>query len=164
MKSIKVLAMTVVGLLFSTMSFADDIPIPVSQLPAPVKTFVKKHFQGKTIAYAEKDYSKYECHLSDGTQVDFYRNGTWKKVDTEYMSAVPGALVPATIKQYVKSSFPGMIITKIEKEHYGYDIELSNDFELKFNRQGVLLRMEGSDDRYDHYDIDDYDDRYDYDD
>ena len=142
MKRIKFLAMMLVGLMVSTMSYADDRPIPVNQLPASVKTFVQKHFQGKTIIYAEKDLTTYECRLSDGTQIDFYRKGDWKKVDTENMSAVPSALVPNTIKQYVNATFPGSIITKIEKERYGYDIELSNDLELKFNHQGALLRMD----------------------
>ncbi len=58
------------------------------------------------------------------------------------MSAVPAAIVPAAIKQYVNATFPGMVITKIEKERYGYDIELSNDLELKFNHQGALLSMD----------------------
>ena len=142
MKRIKFLAMMFVGLLFSTMSFADDRPVPVNQLPAPVHTFVKQHFQGQTILYAEKDNNHYECFLSDGTLLDFYRKGDWKKVDTENMSAVPAVLIPAVIKQYIKATFPGTIITKIEKERYGYDIELSNDLELKFNHQGVLLRMD----------------------
>ena len=136
MTRIMFLAMMLVGLMVSTMSYADDRPIPVNQLPAPVMTFVQKHFQGKTIIYAEKDNTTYECRLSDGTQVDFY------KVDTNDMSAVPSALVPNAIKQYVQSTFPGAKITKIEKERYGYDIELSNDLELKFNHQGVLLRMD----------------------
>ena len=34
------------------------------------------------------------------------------------------------------------MITKIDKERYGYDIELSNDLELKFNRQGALIGMD----------------------
>ena len=142
MKRIKFLAMMLIGLMVSTMSYADDRPIPVNQLPAPVMTFVQKHFQGKTIIYAEKDNTTYECRLSDGTQVDFYKKGDWKKVDTNDMSAVPSALVPNAIKQYVQSTFPGAKITKIEKERYGYDIELSNDLELKFNHQGALLRMD----------------------
>ena len=33
----------------------------------------------------------------------------------------------------------GAAVTKIDKEHYGYDIELSNGMELKFNHQGGLM-------------------------
>jgi len=31
---------------------------------------------------------------------------------------------------------------KIDKERYGYDIEISNDLELKFDRKGRLLEMD----------------------
>ncbi|MBQ7441272.1 MAG: PepSY-like domain-containing protein [Prevotella sp.] len=51
-------------------------------------------------------------------------------------------MIPEVIKQYVNENFPESIITKIEKERYGYDIELSNDLELKFNKQGYILRMD----------------------
>jgi hypothetical protein len=30
-------------------------------------------------------------------------------------------------------------VSKIDKERYGYDIELSNDLELKFNHQGAII-------------------------
>ena len=59
-----------------------------------------------------------------------------------YAEKVPTALVPAAIKQYVNSNYGNCMITKIDKERYGYDIELSNDLELKFNRQGALIGMD----------------------
>ena len=58
------------------------------------------------------------------------------------MTAVPAAIVPAAIQQYVSTSFPGTVITKIDKERYGYDIELSNDIDLKFNYQGAIIGMD----------------------
>ena len=44
--------------------------------------------------------------------------------------------------EYVKANFPGCIVTKVDKERYGYDIGLSNDLDLKFNYQGVLIGMD----------------------
>ena len=58
------------------------------------------------------------------------------------MTAVPEALVPQAIAQYVASNFPDAVVTKIDKERFGYEIELSNDLELKFNKAGVLLSMD----------------------
>jgi hypothetical protein len=58
------------------------------------------------------------------------------------MTVVPAALVPAAILQYVKVNFAGCSVTKIDKEHHGYDIELSNDLELKFNHQGMLVGID----------------------
>lgn len=128
-------------MLVSNVALADDTPIPVEQLPVAAKTFVQTNFQGKKILYAEKDWNSYECRLDDGTKIEFNRKGNWKKVDC-HMTAVPAAIVPQAIQQYVATNFAGCIITKIDKERYGYDIELSNDIDLKFNYQGVLIGMD----------------------
>lgn len=141
MKKIKFFLAALMCLLVSNAAMADDTPIPVEQLPAAAKTFVQTNFQGKRIIYAEKDWNSYECRLDDGTKIEFNRKGTWKKVDC-HVTAVPAAIIPAPITQYVETSFPGNIITKIDKERYGYDIELSNDIDLKFNYQGALIGMD----------------------
>ena len=56
--------------------------------------------------------------------------------------AVPASLVPAAIANYVKGNFPGTFIEKIDKERYGYEIELSNDLDLKFDKKGNLKRID----------------------
>ena len=121
--------------------YADDRPIPVEKLPAAAKEFVKTHFPKSKIIYAEKDWKRYETRLNDGTEIDFDSKGNWDKVDCK-MTAVPEALVPQAIAQYVASNFPDAVVTKIDKERFGYEIELSNDLELKFNKAGVLLSMD----------------------
>ena len=143
MKRINLFLAALVCLFVSTtVCHADDMPIPAAQLPAAVKNFVQKNFPGKSIAYAEKDAefsgTKYEVNLNDGTQIDFDRNGNWDKVDC-HMVAVPAALVPASIQQYVKATFSGASVVKIDKERHGYDVELSNGVELKFNHQGAFI-------------------------
>ena len=126
----------------SLSSFADDRVIPTQQLPAAAQTFVQNTFPGKGIAYAtiDRDFGKttYDVRLNDGTEVDFDSKGTWDKVDCGF-SAVPTQLVPEAIANYVKANYAGATIVKIDKERHGYDIELSNDLELKFNKQGQLI-------------------------
>lgn len=127
--------------LVSSNIFADDTPIPVEQLPEAAKTFVQANFKGQKIVYAEKDWNSFECRLADGTKIEFTKKGAWKKIDRK-AAAVPEAIVPASIQEYVKANYEGCIVTKIDKERYGYDIELSNDLDLKFNFQGVLIGMD----------------------
>ena len=126
----------------NTVCNAHDMPIPASQLPAAAKAFVQQNFPGRTIVYAEKDTefmkTKYEVSLNDGTEIDFYNNGTFDKVDC-HTAPVPASIVPAAIQQFVKANFAGAAVTKIDKERYGYDIELSNGMELKFNHQGGFM-------------------------
>ncbi len=141
MKRIHYFLLTLVCLFTSSMAMADDVPIPVEKLPTEAKTFIKAHFADKSVLLATKDWDSYECHLDDGTKIDFNKKGVWQKVDC-LMNAVPAALVPAQIAKYVTATFPNCTIIKIEKERYGWDIELSNDMELKFNKQGVLIGMD----------------------
>lgn len=126
-------------------TFANDRIIPSAQLPAEAQTFIQKTFPGQGIAYAkiDQDFGKttYEVHLNNGVELEFDKAGTWDKVDCNY-SAVPADLIPATIANYVKTHFAGASIVKIDKERYGYDVELSNDLELKFNKQGQLTKID----------------------
>ena len=129
----------------SLSTFADDRIIPNEQLPAAAKTFVKNTFPGQGVAYAkmDRDFGKttYEVRLSNGTEVEFDAKGTWDKVDCNY-TAVPSQLIPAPIANYVKTHYRGAAIVKIDKERYGYDVELSNDLELKFNGKGQLIGID----------------------
>lgn len=142
MKKIKFLLMAIVCLMVSNVAKADDTPIPAEQLPAAAKTFLQTNFAGMRVLYAEKDWKTYECHLEDGTKVEFTKKGEWKKVDRQRIAAVPVDLAPATIQQYVNANFPNCTVTKIDKERHGYEVELSNDIDLKFNFQGMLIGMD----------------------
>ena len=144
-KSVLFLAAVVCMMMQSVSTVANDRIISSEQLPAAAKTFIQKTFPGQGIAYSkiDKDFSKttYEVRLNNGVEVDFNRDGTWDKVDCNN-SAVPAKLVPAFIANYVKTNFPGAKIVKIDKERYGYEVELSNDLELKFNKQGQLMNID----------------------
>ncbi|MBR4603107.1 MAG: PepSY-like domain-containing protein [Prevotella sp.] len=142
MKRMRLLFIALLSMMVTSVAFADDKPIPVEKLPAAARTFVDTNFPGKKILYAEKDWNSYECRLDDGTKIDFTSKGEWKQVDCHGMSAVPAVLVPEAIKQYVETNFSNCMITKIDKERHGYDIELSNDLELRFNHQGALIGMD----------------------
>lgn len=133
MKLIKLLSVAAVCLLFTAVSCAHDRIIPVTQLPAQAQTFIKTYFADKTVAYAKQDGAKYEVKFNDGAEVEFDRKGNWDNVDCKF-TAVPDAIVPEQIKNYVAANHPGALITKIDKERYGYEIELSNSLELKFDR------------------------------
>ena len=129
----------------SASCFAGDKIIPVEQLPAAAQQFVKTNFPDAKISFVTKDTefigTKYEVRLADGTEINFDKKGEWDKVDCQ-MNSVPEALVPAAIAEYVKTNFDGTVITKIDKERYGYDIELSNSLELKFNKKGQVMEID----------------------
>ena len=145
MRHIALFVMTLMLMLTqSATCMADDRVIPAEQLPAAAKSFIAKHFPQKKIAYAEKDgtiNATYEARLSDGTEIEFDKKGNWDKVDCK-RKAVPAALIPAAIAKYVKDNYPKAAIVKIDKERSGYEIELSNKLELKFNKSGKFVGMD----------------------
>ena len=143
-KSVFFLAALVCMMMQTVSTFANERIIPAEQLPEAAKTFIQKTFPGQTISYAIADFDgrkTYEVCLSNGIEVEFDKHGTWDKVDCNF-SAVPAHLVPATIADYVKTNFAGATIVKIDKERYGYDVELSNELELKFNKKGQLINID----------------------
>ncbi|MBR6283368.1 MAG: PepSY-like domain-containing protein [Muribaculaceae bacterium] len=127
------------------LSACTDRPVAAADLPAPITAFINQHFLGQTIIYADKDLEltgfSYDVMLANGTQLDFGTDHEWDKIDCK-MTAVPASVVPPTIATYVQTTFPGNMIVKIDKERYGYDVELANDMELKFNHQGAVIGMD----------------------
>ena len=128
------------------MTACSDKPVAVEQLPEPVKAFIQQYFPGQTISYAEKDVeltgSKYDVVLADGTRIDFDTDDVWDKIECTMASPVPTALIPAPIVTHIQTNFPDAMILKIDKERNGYEVELANGLELKFNKQGVLTEMD----------------------
>lgn len=126
--------------------FADDDKfVPIEQLPAEVWTFVKENFPKSTISCATKEIEfmgvEYEVMLSNGTKINFDKKGNWEKVSCKSHN-VPSSLIPTTICKFVNAHYPMTNIVKINKERYGYEIELSNDLDLKFNKKGQLVSID----------------------
>ena len=138
---ISTIAAVVLCLATATACYCDGRMIAPEKLPAAAKTFIQQSFPDAAIAFAERDSNEYEVHLNDGTEITFDLKGNWDKVDCNF-SPVPDEIVPQPIATYVEKNFPGVSIVKIDKERYGYEVELANDLELKFNKQGVLFSMD----------------------
>ena len=47
-----------------------------------------------------------------------------------------------SVKEYVKTNFPQEVITKIERRRSGVEVELANDYSLKFNSKGKFVGMD----------------------
>ena len=136
----------VCALFLSVAAYADDTPITVDRLPAAVKTFVAQKFPAQKILFAEKDSgffekTKYEVCLDDGTKIELFKDGTWNKVENK-QKGVPASFIPKGIADYVRANYATTPVIKVDKERYGYDVELANDLELKFNEQFQLVGMD----------------------
>ena len=128
------------------MTACSDKPVAPEQLPVQVKTFIQQTYPGQTITFAQKDLEltgwKYEVFLADGTHIEFDTDDMWDKIESPVARPVPQQLIPAPIASHIQANFPGTVVTKIDKERNGYEIELANGMELKYNKQGVLREMD----------------------
>ncbi len=116
--------------------------ITVDQLPESAKTFLSQNFPEKTIKKAEKEGAKFEIELIDGTDVDFDKNGNWTKVDMKKGERVPSQIIPEAIASYVAENHPDAFINEIDIERRGYHVDLSNGYDLLFDKQGVLKKID----------------------
>lgn len=131
---------------FLLMTACSDKPVAPEQLPVTIKTFMQQTFPGMNITYAERDLEltgyKYDVVLADGTRVEFDTDDVWDKIQCPLTNPVPTVLIPAPIVTHIQANFPDAMIVKIDKERNGYEVELANGLELKFNKQGVLTEMD----------------------
>jgi hypothetical protein len=128
------------------MTGCSDKPVQPAQLPAAIQTFVQQNFPGQTITFAQKDLEltgwKYEIFLADGTHIDFDTDDAWDKIECPLTNPIPTALIPPPIASTIQANYPDAMITKIDKERNGYEVDLANGLELKFNNQGAIVEMD----------------------
>lgn len=146
MKKLFFLFVMMVGLSVQAMA-KDVITRDVNQLPQAARTTIQKHFAKAKLSYIkiDKDFleaATYEAIFEDGTQIEFNSKGEWTEVDSK-LNPVPDALIPATVKTYLKKNFPNIAVEKIERHRKGgYEVELKNDLSVEFDAQGNFLRLD----------------------
>ncbi|MCX4264518.1 PepSY-like domain-containing protein [uncultured Duncaniella sp.] len=118
----------------------------VSVLPQAAQTILAKHFKAKvSFVKIDKDFgrvSEYEVILTNGAEISFDRDGNWKNVEVGDNATIPSAFIPSLIAEYVKANMSGKKIVGIEKKRSGYDVELSNGVDIKFDKNGQFVRYD----------------------
>lgn len=134
--------------LFVTGLKADDgRVITVNKLPQAAQQFIKAHFAKSKVAIAKVESAfldkTYDVTFSDGNSIEFDKSGNWKEIKCPN-GAVPTAVVPAFVKNYVKENYPGATIKKLDydKSDKQYEVKLSNRWELKFDKNGALIDLD----------------------
>ncbi len=110
-----------------------------------ITKFVGQYFPKATIQSVIPDEDDIDVILSDFTKIEFRLNYEWKKVDCEHATtytSVPATLVPEQITTYVTSNFPNTLIKKLEKKHFGWEIELNNGLEVNFNNNFNVTKID----------------------
>ena len=118
----------------------------VNVLPVAARSTLKSNFKaGVSLIKSDKDFgrvSEYDVILTDGCEVTFDRSGNWKEIECPANRSVPERMVPQGICNYVKNNHGKARIVGIERKASGYEVELSNGVDIKFNRQGRFLKYD----------------------
>ena len=117
--------------------------IETTELPKPAQEFLQKYFSNTTIDTAQKDAEHgekgYEVKLKDGTEVEFWKDGSYREVDGDD-KPIPTEFIPASVKDYVAKNYPNEKITHIDYGHKDLDVDLTNDIDLEFTKEGKILK------------------------
>lgn len=144
----------VAGILFSFTACNNDDDnnnetiIDYSELSENCQSFISTHFPDATVIHVERnnfpdsDGTIYEVRLNNGMEIDFSAECVWTDIDGNHQP-IPTAFIPAQILTYVQENYPApLFIEGIDKEHYGYQVEISNDIDLKFNTEGTFIGID----------------------
>lgn len=143
MKRILLLAVFALAGLTAIRATAGDTPVQVAQMPAASQNFIKKYFsdiQVDRAVVSDLEPKKYEVRFVNGTEIEFDARGEWTEVECEH-GAVPEAIVPQKLLDYVAKNHPGRQVVAIKRNMRGYKLELDNDLDLKFDRDYRLIKI-----------------------
>ncbi len=114
------------------------------EMPATIKSFLAKYYPKATVVKYETKSTvvgkKYEVKLNNGAEIDFDKNGNWEEISDK--QGVPAALIPAKIKTYLDQKYKGVKVESIDKERNKIKVDLQNDIDLEFDKNGKFLRIE----------------------
>jgi uncharacterized lipoprotein YehR (DUF1307 family) len=126
----------------------DDVLISNDELPTESKTFVTEYFGSAKIISTIKDKEgvtfEYEVKLDNGVDVKFDAAGLWQDVEARNdREVLPNTsfILPA-IADYVTTNYTSVGINGIEREVNGFDVELTNDVDLVFDKDGKFIRID----------------------
>ncbi len=126
-------------------AMAWEVAITAQELPAEAQAFLKKNFTQSEVVVATHDKdvtdNDYTVMLNDGTKVEFDSSGKWESVKN-HNGKIPAGVIPAEIQNYIKAHYPSLGVEKIERKRYGYEVELTNDLDMKFTLNGKFVGLD----------------------
>lgn len=134
----------VAAALIGLQSCDDDKPINPNELPSVAEAYIDTHFADASVTSVLKEYDDltytYKVYLSDGTFIEFKKNGEWKDVENR-VTGVPASVIPEKIATYITTNYPSNFVVDIERDR-NYDVELNNNLDLVFSLSGDFLRID----------------------
>ena len=119
--------------------------ITLEKLPRTAQELLMRHFSETEISYVAAERSlfnrTYKVFLSDGCTIEFDRNGQWNDIDCG-QNGMPEGVIPAAIREVIQTRFSGRAVEQIERTKQGYDVELREGPELRFDHRFKLIDVD----------------------
>lgn len=136
-----------VAVAFLTMSCDKESTIQPEKLPNTAQDFLGEHFNANKILSVTEEKEglsgkEFTAILDDGTKITFDKNGQWIEAEAPERTALPTSFILSPIKSYVETNHATAPVSTIEKEKHGFDVELTNDLDLVFDKAGKFLRYQ----------------------
>ncbi|MCZ9889495.1 PepSY-like domain-containing protein [Brachyspira hyodysenteriae] len=116
------------------------IKIAPSQLPQNIRTFLAANYRNSKIVYIDKIKDEYEIKLSNGTYINFDKNGTWNYISSD--DKLSENILPKTIASKIKNimkKYNNAYIFEINKRIEFYRVRLTNSLEIRIKNNGQLI-------------------------
>ena len=138
--------LTIIALLFVGMTtYAQKTNISYESLPNDAKDFIKINFPSVTPAVVLKDTEtfdvEYEVRFNDGMKIEFSEDGEWKEVKND-INCLTFGFLPENIGKYLENNHYGLCVKEIKRELKGFKVELANDVEIIFDKNGKFKRYD----------------------
>lgn len=119
--------------------------IKYPELPTLAQTFIQKHFNQEDISHIERDregiHYEYNVYLKNATEIDFDHQGNLQSIDCKRTN-VPEGIVPEVIMSFISLHHPNLFVVEYVIDYRHQTVELNNEIELIFDREGHFLRMD----------------------
>ena len=128
-----------------TPTMAEDVAITAQKLPQEAQSFLKAHYAQNKVLSAMHDRdltdNDYTVYLDDGTKIEFDGSGKWESVKN-HNGKIPAGVIPAAIQEYISQHYQAIGVEKIERKRYGYEVELTNDLDMRFSLNGKFMGLD----------------------
>lgn len=148
MKKLLIILLLAIGAVTHVSAF-DKYTLDRNNLPEAAREFLNEHFPKAKVSMIKVDKhllkkTDYDVKLVNGTKIEFNNAGKWTSVDCKTRE-VPQKIILKPIRNYISKNFPQTFVTSIKKKSSGYEVELNDGIELKFNLLGGFKSMKMDD-------------------
>ena len=134
----KLLILSLILGLSSSMVFGKGWMVPASSLPQKSSAFISSTFPDAQIWMVERKNWDFKVRLSNGVSIKFYMNGDWKNIKGGWVT-IPFNALPSAVANTVRQTYPQAMVVNVKREWGNYKVRLNNMMELYVMSGGQLM-------------------------